>query len=163
MRLPSTKIRGALFPFVVIPLILMLRPAPGDPDCELIFTPAICPCKACSVRTGFSFSMAFAPKTLTAPVTSFLRCVPYPTTTISSSASATADNVIVKLVLLFTATSCVSYPMYEITRIASLETLSNWNKPSKSVVVPLVVPFTKTVAPGSGMPLSASVMVPPNC
>ena len=30
------------------------------------------------------------------------------------------------------------------------------NSPSKSVVVPMVVPFTSTVAPGSGFPFSSS-------
>ncbi|CAI8158471.1 MAG: Uncharacterised protein [Bacteroidota bacterium] len=66
-------------------------------------------------------------------------------------------------VLLPTATSWVSNPIYEMTRVALLETPANWNIPSKSVVVPISVPFTKTVAPGSGAPLSASVTVPLTC
>ena len=36
------------------------------------------------------------------------------------------------------------------------------NAPSKSVVAPVVVPFTTTVAPGSGL-FCPSLIVPPTC
>ena len=125
-----------------------------------MFTPAICPCSACSVRTGFSFWIDFASRTLTAPVSSFFRCVPYPIITISSNTFASTANAIEKFSTLFTAISWVSKPMYEITKVADLSTFNSWKTPSKSVVVPLLVPLTITVAPGNGTPVSASVMVP---
>ena len=68
---PSTSIKGLLSLFVEIPRILILDPEPGEPEFEVTFTPATCPCKACSILTGFSFSIALEPITVTAPVTSF--------------------------------------------------------------------------------------------
>ena len=61
------------------------EPLPGEPEPEVMLTPETCPCSACSTRVGFSFSIVPEPTTVTAPVTSFLVCVPYPITTISSS------------------------------------------------------------------------------
>ena len=49
--------------------------------------------------------------------------------------------------------------MYEITKIPASEVLIV-NVPSKSVETPFEVPLTRTVAPGRGLPSSASVTVP---
>ena len=68
----STRINGLLFPFVEIPLILMFKPLPGEPDPEVILTPETCPCKACSTLVGLSFLILSDPTTVTAPVTSLL-------------------------------------------------------------------------------------------
>ena len=60
-------------PLVEIPRIRMLEAAPGEPEEAVTFTPATCPCNACSIRVGFSCSMDSLETTDTAPVTSFLR------------------------------------------------------------------------------------------
>ena len=68
---PSTKIKGRLSPLVETPLILIVEPPPGDPVLVVMFTPATCPCKACSMRVGFNFSIVSELTTDTAPVISF--------------------------------------------------------------------------------------------
>jgi len=80
----------------------MLEAAPGEPDDAVTLTPATCPCNACSIRVGFNCSMDSLETTDTAPVTSFLRCVPYPMTTISSRVSAELSNETLIVVLLTT-------------------------------------------------------------
>ena len=58
------------------------------------------------------------------------------------------------------STSWVTIPINENTRIfPSVGTRSSYF-PSKPVVVPTVVPFTRTVTPGIVVPSSASVTVP---
>ena len=52
--------------------MLIVEPLPGEPDVEVILTPATLPCKACSTRAGLRSSIVSDPTTLTAPVISFL-------------------------------------------------------------------------------------------
>ena len=84
----------------------------------------------------------------TAEVISFERCDPYPVTTTSSS-SLSAAKVTAIWSWPPTATSCVAKPTKETTKTSSAPA-DMLKFPSKSVVVPLLVPLTTTVAPGRG-------------
>ena len=59
-----------------------------------------------------------------------------------------------------TSDSKVAYPREEKTRVAGKLETSISKLPSKSVVVPVVVPLTTTFAAGNGRPLLASVTLP---
>ena len=58
ITLPSTNINGLLSPLVEIPRILILEPLPGEPEADVILTPAIWHWSACSTLVGLSFSIA---------------------------------------------------------------------------------------------------------
>ena len=61
---------GEASPLVEIPLILILIPAPGAPDCVETLTPATVPCRACSNFIGLILSICLEPNTDTEPVRS---------------------------------------------------------------------------------------------
>src|SRR6218665_3872815 len=91
-----------------------------------------------------------------APVTSCFRWVPYPTTTTSSNFFTSARRVTSKFTCEPTAISLVSYPMKLNTNTELLLSTSNKNPPSASVIEPFAVPFSMTLTPGSGSPVSSS-------
>ena len=66
--------------------------APGAPDERLTATPEVVPCSAVVASIGFKTSSVSWPTIDTEPVTSFLFCVPYPTTIISSRDYAVSSN-----------------------------------------------------------------------
>ena len=100
---------------------------------------------------------------LTAPETFFEFCTPYPKTTISSNALASETSDTWITFWLTTSTSFDLYPKYETTIIEFIPTFGSTKFPSKSVLVPTSVPFTTTVAPGSGEPVSESKTIPVIC
>src|SRR5258708_17173509 len=62
-----------------------------------------------------------------------------------------------RLLLLFTGISCASSPTPVITRVAPGFT-ARLNLPSASVAVPLLPPFSRTVAPLTGLPVSSRTL-----
>src|SRR5688572_25998099 len=79
-------------------------------------------------------------------VTSRFSCVPYPTTTTSVNSVTSGASVISMLDLEPTGCSCVMYPINEYTRIASPDDgMESEYLPSASVVVPVDVPFNRTL------------------
>ena len=67
-----------------------------------------------------------------------------------------------KFVCLSTGISLLMKPMYETCKIALVPDTVKEKFPSKSVCVPLLVPFSIIVAPAKGIPLS-SFSVPFSC
>src|SRR5690606_9062356 len=61
---------------------------------------------------------------------------------------------------LFTETSCERYPMEEKTSMSLLLGTSITYLPSRSVVVPVLLPFITIVTPGKVSPLAWDVTVP---
>src|SRR5438105_15038604 len=82
MGIPSTTYNGSLPALIEEePRTRMVKPAPGLPELEITCTPAAFPCKASPEFTIGRLAISAAVTTDTAPVKSFLRCAPYPTTT----------------------------------------------------------------------------------
>ncbi|GAC1592023.1 MAG: hypothetical protein NVS3B19_13380 [Ginsengibacter sp.] len=78
--------------------------------------------------------------------------VPYPITTTSLS-WVLVDSIEMETELRpFNAISCLVYPEELITKIELGRGAVIENLPVLSVLVPIFVPFTKTVAPGKGSP-----------
>ena len=78
--------------------------------------------------------------------------VPYPVTIISSSEDSSGLNWIVILLESPTITVWLTNPIKEICNDASSFSKAIEKLPSKSDVVPLLVPTSTTVAPGRGLP-----------
>ena len=89
------------------------------------------------------------------PVKSFLiKLPPNPVTTTSFSAFTSGANSTIKL--LEEATNCfASKPKPVTTRVAPDFTLRE-NEPSLAVLVPFLVPLSKTEAPDTGTPFSST-------
>ena len=90
-------------------------------------------------------------KEATCPVKSLVAVTPYPTTTTSSTPTASSSMTTFSGAGFdkpFTFTNCFFIPTNEnsSSMLSALGTV-NLKLPSKSVAVPKVVPFTKTVAP----------------
>ena len=80
----------------------------------------------------------------------------YPVVTITSSSSFPGLRVTLKSSLLALSSTGV-YPI-KLTSITASSATSMVKFPSKSVETPLLVPFSMTVAPGSGSPPSSSTV-----
>ncbi len=94
---------------------------------------------------------------LTAPDNVAFFCVPYPTTTTSSSNFVSSCKVILIDLRPSTGISTVLKEINETIKTAfSFDKLSV-NFPSKSDCVPLEVPFSRTLAPGRGAPLASKI------
>ena len=159
---PSITTNGAFPLFDDMPLIITVAPAPGL-GFVIMFTPEAEPWSASSILVGCNLLMDSALTELTAPETFFEFCTPYPKTTISSNALASETSDTRITFWLTTSTSFDLYPKYETTIIEFIPTFGSTKFPSKSVLVPTSVPFTTTVAPGSGEPVSESKTIPVIC
>lgn len=94
-----------------------------------------------------------------APVRSFFRMVPYPTTTTSSIWAVSSSSVISRCVRLFKGILCERYPMNEISSSA-FGSAESENAPSIPDEVPEAGFFRSTIeAPTTGFP-AASRIVP---
>src|SRR5699024_1586673 len=96
----------------------------------------------------------------TEPFTSWLCCVPYPTTTSSSPFRVWRSRLILRTSRPLMGTSFVLKPMNEKMRVSDKLGTVNSYRPSASVVVPLLVPFKRILTPGSDSPLPTSITLP---
>ena len=114
VRKPSTTYKGSELALLLYPRIRMAGFEPGAADAEIICTPAVLPCRACSalVMVRFSKSSAFTEEI--APVTELFFCTPYPTTTTSSKVLLSSFSIIF-IVPATAFFSWVTYPIYEKT------------------------------------------------
>ena len=120
--------------------------SPGAPPRSIIVRPETCPCKALAAL-GTVILLNSSPFTFdTAPLVVTLRCTPYPTTTTSLKVCESSCSLIVMLVCLPTGTSREVYPMKD-TWMILLSLTSSLKFPSISVMVPLDVPLSITLAP----------------
>ena len=94
------------------------------------------------------------------PVKSASRWVPYPTTTSSSPANTLVWSVTLISVRPFISICCVANPTKENMSTFLPSGTSKLYSPSTLVVVPIVVPCTVILTPGSGSPSSAEVTTP---
>ena len=137
---------------VPTPRIRIETSPPGVPEFCTTCTPDIFPAMAC-ITLEVAFLVISSVRTEdTAPVTSFLRMVPYPTTTTSSNASTSSCNTTSIKALPDTFTSVVTYPIYEITRTGCCPVIFSVKLPYKSVMVALLVPFWEILAAITGNP-----------
>ena len=110
------------------------------------------------------FATILSAETLpTDPVRSFFFIVPYPMTTTSSS-SEKSSLITISTTVPVMGTSWVFMPIYLASRVFAVLGTDNEYFPSKSVIVPVVEPFTETETPIKVSPFE-SVTVPdiPTC
>src|SRR5665647_238938 len=152
--IPSTTYNGSLPALIEEdPLTLIVSPAPGFPEFEVTCTPAALPCSASPAFTIGRLAISADVTTDTAPVRSFLRCVPYPTTTTCSNCFAEdACKVISIFERPLKSTVCDSYPREDITKDASGFVTLREKLPEASVAVPVLLPFSCTETPAIGAP-----------
>ena len=81
---------------------------------------------------------------------SFFCRLPYPTATTSSSPMASTSMTIFREDLPARAISCDFIPTNETCKVSALAGKFNLKLPSASVTKPIVVPFTRILAPGMG-------------
>ena len=141
----------------------LIRESPYPPPCLVAYTPGVefiisgnskfPTFKAISlaviVDTAIGVSRTFATS-----ITPDVRI-----TSSNVSADTTKDTTIPSCAI----TSCPSYPRYVIIRTSPAFAVSIVNTPSKLVTTPLLVPFTRMVAPGNGSLPSASTTFPLIC
>ena len=65
---------------------------PAMPEPWVTWTPAACPCRAASNEGVWTAVISLESIVAMEPVTSFLRCTPYPTTTDSFNITASSDK-----------------------------------------------------------------------
>ena len=159
---PSTKINGLLFPDKVpSPLMFHVGFAPGSPPKfdTVIFKDGVVPCINCDMFAAGLLCRSSPLTISTEPVNVTLFWVAYPTATTSSNPMASTCIVTFIDVWLPIIISCVCIPTKENNSVAFSGILGIEYFPSTFVTVPVVVPFTITVTPISGCPVS-SVTVP---
>src|SRR6056297_2971381 len=137
----------------------MTTPPPGAPVDWTTCTPDNCPVNALVKSGEATFSRSSEEMDDTEPVISFRCWVPYPTTTTSSRDWMSSSSVTSMVLRSATCTFLVRYPMNEKLSTASPEATVIEYVPSTSVTVPLLVPISRTVTPGNGLPV-ASVTLP---
>src|SRR4051794_16087345 len=148
---PSTTINGEVLP-VMADLPLTCRfPPPLAFGLEVTVNPGTLPLNTSCTLWGFSFSSCVALTCDTAPVTSLFCRVPYPTTTTSFKAFTASTNVTLNCVFVPTLSSWLVKPVELIINMPFEGTLGSTKRPSGSVVVPFVVPFTVTLTPCKGV------------
>ena len=155
---PSTTYKGSLLPLIVPkPLILIVAALPGCPDPFTTVTPATSPANACDMlETDFACKFS-ALTTVAVPVKACFVLVPYPTTTTSSKTLLSSTTILALTVLdapIFFSTGVK--PKYLKTKTSPLFARIEYF-PSKSVSVPLLVPFTDILTPGKGPEFSVTV------
>ena len=84
---------GSELPTVPRPRTATLKPSPGIPDTEVIFTPGVWLANAPKAFTVFNLVISSPFTCEVAPVTNFFFWTPYPTTTTSSNSNASACKV----------------------------------------------------------------------
>ena len=129
---------------------------PGCPEVFTTCTPATSPASAWVMLVTFFVAMFSEVTIFALPVNDFLRMVLYPVVTITSSSSFPGLRVTLKSSLLALSSMDV-YPT-KLTSMTASSATSMVKFPSKSVETPLLVPFSMTVAPGSGSPPSSSTV-----
>ena len=156
---PSTTKSGWLLERIdALPRTLTVVAPPGAPELLTTWTPATLPWINWSapVSTPLLKSLAFT--CATAPVRSFLRAEPYPTTTTSLRLDPDAARTMFMLSVMFTST--VPKPTEETTSTLALAGTLSWKVPSAAEDVPVVVPLAATDAPETGAPSLPSVTLP---
>jgi len=87
--------------------------------------------------------------------TSFFERVPYPITTRSSISTASGSITTLYWALSPIVNSVVTIPTYDTCSVLTSVGILRVKIPSRSVVVPIAVPFTTIVAPITGSPFSS--------
>ena len=134
------------------PRMLMVISLPGEPDVDRTETPAIWPCKACSIRPTGRSSNDSEPILAIEPTTFAFLTVPYPTTTTSLRTWASSCMTAFNIPEVPTFKRKVLYPIYEISIIPCSGAFCKLKLPFKSVTTPNFVPFTTALAPIIGSP-----------
>ena len=159
--IPSIRMRGLLSFSVPTPRIRSVAPSePGCPEPWLTDKPALSPASEADTLV-MGRDTAWSSKFIedTAPVTFTFFCVPYPTTTTSSSIATSSRRVTFITLRPFTVIFCVANPIKEKRRVEFLSGTVILYLPSWSVIVPEAVFSTATVIPGNGS-FIASVTTP---
>src|SRR5690606_8246016 len=131
----------------------------GAPDPDVTCTPLTLPCSDCVTLGVGGRDISSDLMAAIDPVTSLFLWIPYPTTTISSSPSASSDMTTSIVARPLRATSCVAKPTNEKTRTATGLLIVQVKAPSRSGTAPLLVPFSSVLTPGIVSP-EGSVTVP---
>ena len=156
--IPSIITRGLESFKVPTPLTrIEISSWPASPEFWETNTPAVVPDKARPALVKALFSITSVSIVATEPVIFLLNWVPYPVTTISSrddSDITSCTDILSESV----ETIWVSNPIKEISKSESSLSRSNEKLPSKSVVVPLVVPTSITEAPGNPFPSESETL-----
>ena len=157
--IPSTTNKGLEPPSlkVDVPRIRKVELLPGSEE-VIISSPEILPCKAVLRSIGCEDSISLALTETIAPVISLFFMEPYPTTTTSSRFCVISCRVTSLCREPFTSIVTGLYPIQEIT-ICALGAAVIEKRPSRSVVSPVLVPFTTILAPGTGPSLSETTPV----
>ena len=159
---PSTMNRGSLLCVMEPPpRTRIFISASGEPSVVVICTPASLPCIASTAEATGTPTNASASTVATDPVMSFFFTEPYPITTTSSRFCASSRRTTFSGAFLpfSTGISWDKYPMYEKTSTLPAGTFASLKLPSKSVMAPVLAPFTCTLTPISGSP-AGSFTVP---
>ena len=160
--IPSIITSGWLSPVMVLwPRICMYEPAPGSPEEREICTPAALPARPLITPVSPVRAMAI-PVTFDeeAPCTSLFCSKPRAVTVTSISILVSVFNLMSKTVWLPMGISWVVIPIKETTKTPSVGGTLSEKLPLRSAFVPMFVPFSSTLTPGSPVPLSASVIFP---
>ena len=108
VSIPSTKIYGSAVFNVPTPRTRIVAPScPGRPWPAVIVTPGIVPCKAVDTFCTGRLSNILLSTWATAPVIFTFFCVPYPTTTTSSSFWVSSTRFTAKVACPVYLISCV--------------------------------------------------------
>ena len=150
--IPSRTTNGSLDPVKELaPLSLTLIPPSGSSVFFTILKPVLLPCKRSPTLFTGMVSICSVLIVDTEPVRSLFFTDPYPIITTSSKLAASSKRVISKESVLATTLSTDVKPMKLMVNVDCSPT-EIVKLPSKSVVTPLSVPFSRTAAPGSGFP-----------
>src|SRR5688572_8901873 len=151
---PSTTTSGdVLAPRVERPRRRSVKPPLGLPPGREIDKPATLPCNNWATSLMFPLLNCSEVTVATALVTSFLFCVPYPTTTTSFNCPAEGERETFSVVWSFTSISWMGYPTNEKTNTELLLGTVIENDPKWSDVVPTDLPLIVIETPGNACPL----------
>ena len=156
MGTPSTTMNGLLVSLLLkvpIPRMVIVGCAPNFPLLLITVKPGTTPCNAFEISEYGRDSRVLLTSTVdTAPVKFAFFCVPYPTTTTSSSSFSLDFST--TFITGRTGSSSVFIPMYEKTNAEAFAGTFKVKTPLTSVAIPTLVPFAKTEAPITGSPFS---------
>ena len=159
LAMPSTTTSGLLLPSVFEPRIRMVAPVvPGSPPGVTTDKPGSRPTRLLEILVAGDRLISSPFTVAMAPVSVAFFCVPYDITTVSSSLTSKAKEIVICF-LLPTAMVCVVKPTDDISSSALSPTSVKVNVPSAAVNVPLLLPFTFMETPGTGLP-SGSIIFP---
>ena len=154
--MPSNTISGSV-PALIdpSPRIKMDEVDPGAVE-GAICKPGTSPAKVCNTLVTCFFSIVALFNTVAEPVNADFLAVPKAVTITSSNSSEVDVNTM--RIRSFAFTSCVCKPTKETTSTSEARTSFKWNLPSMSVIIPLLVPFTKIEAPITGSDCSSTTV-----